>query len=132
MNLIAENQSYLENNLKMTIKCLTVIMILPTPAITKILIQNINPVSKTKTAIRTAKTVTMKAADLTTKVVKMNKTKKKVKKNISMIKVRMINHRQPIIYIITLIIQKFPIRENRKMQLKISRMATSKTCVIFS
>jgi hypothetical protein len=102
-------------------------MILPTPAITKILIQN-----KTKTAIRMAKTVIIKAADLTTKVVKMNKTKKKVKKNISMIKVRMINHRQPIIYIITLIIQKFPIRENRKMQLKISRMATSKTCVIFS
>ena len=75
----------------------------------------------------------MMAADLMMKVEKKSKSRNKVKRNISLIKVKMINHKTPIIFTIIKIIQKYLVKESKKNHPKISKTeTTSKISVRFS
>ena len=75
----------------------------------------------------------MMAADLMMKVEKKNKSRSKVKRSISLIKVKMINHKTPTMFTIIKIIRKFQVKESKKIHPKINKtVATSKMSVRFS
>ena len=75
----------------------------------------------------------MMAADPMMKVEKKNKSRSKVKRSISLIKVKMINHKTPTMFTIIKIIRKSQVKESKKMHPKINKtVATSKMSVRFS
>ena len=118
------------NNLKiMTVTLLLAKLVL---RIQVIKMDRILKIMNVKINLRLTRMVMM-AADLMMKVEKKNKSRSKVKRSISLIKVKMINHKTPTMFTIIKIIRKSQVKESKKTHPKINKtVATSKISVRFS
>lgn len=128
---IKELSKVLENNnlKKMTVTLLLAKLVLRIQAIK---MDRILKIMNVKINLRLTR-MAMMAADLMMKVEKKNKSRNKVKRNISLIKVKMINLKIPTMFTIIKIIRKSQVKESKKNHPKISKTGTtSKTSARFS